>query len=84
MMKIPGLHIIKEKAASAFRSVDNVMRDQAVSTIEYEADELDHIFTLLVLGMFVGIPSPPIHILSLIHISEPTRQVLVSRMPSSA
>jgi hypothetical protein len=62
MMKIPCLHIIKEKAASAYRSVDNVMRDQAVSTIEYEADELDHIFTLLVLGMFVGIPSPPIHI----------------------
>ena len=26
----------------------------------------------------------PMHILSLIHISEPTRQVLVSRMPSSA
>lgn len=38
------------------------MRGQAVSAMEYESDELDHIFTLLVLGMFVGIPSPPIHI----------------------
>jgi len=61
-LKIPGIHIIKEKAEAAFRAADEVMRGKAVSAIEYEAGELDHIFSLLVLGMFVGIPSPPIHI----------------------
>jgi len=38
------------------------MRSKAVETIEYEAKELDNIFAILVLGAFIGIPSPPIHI----------------------
>ena len=59
---MPGLDTMKEKIAAAFRAVDAVMRGKAVSAMEYEAAELDHIFALLVLGMFVGIPSPPIHI----------------------
>lgn len=61
-MKLPGIHTIKAKTAAAFKVADEVMRSKAVNAIEYETGELDHIFTLLVLGMFVGIPSPPIHI----------------------
>ena len=38
------------------------MRCKAVATIEYEVEELDNIFAILVLGAFIGIPSPPIHI----------------------
>jgi hypothetical protein len=38
------------------------MRAKAVDIIEYEAEELDNIFGILVLGAFVGIPSPPIFI----------------------
>lgn len=38
------------------------MRAKAVATIEYETEELDNIFAILVLGAFIGIPSPPIHI----------------------
>jgi hypothetical protein len=38
------------------------MRAKAVETIEYEVEELDNIFGILVLGAFIGIPSPPIHI----------------------
>lgn len=38
------------------------MRNKAVATIEYEVEELDNIFAILVLGAFIGIPSPPIHI----------------------
>jgi hypothetical protein len=33
-----------------------------VETIEFEAEELDHIFGILVLGSFVGLPSPPMQI----------------------
>ena len=61
-MTIPCIGIIKEKVKAAFSAADEVMRGRAVNAMEYEAGELDHIFTLLVLGMFVGIPSPPIHI----------------------
>ena len=38
------------------------MRGRAIETVEYELEELDNIFGILVLGVFVGIPSPPIHI----------------------
>lgn len=38
------------------------MRNRAVETVEYELDELDNIFGILVLGAFIGIPAPPIHI----------------------
>jgi late competence protein required for DNA uptake (superfamily II DNA/RNA helicase) len=61
-MPIRPYKTIKEKVMTVIKAADDVMRGQAVSAMEYESDELDHIFTLLVLGMFVGIPSPPIHI----------------------
>lgn len=53
---------IKDKIVSLFKDTDAVMRGKAVETIEYEARELDNIFGILVLGAFIGIPSPPIHI----------------------
>jgi hypothetical protein len=59
---IPILNSIKDKMASAFHVADEVMRGKAVETIEYEVAELDNIFAILVLGAFIGIPSPPIHI----------------------
>ena len=48
--------------ALAFHAADEVMRAKAVGTIEYEVGELENIFAILVLGVFIGIPSPPIHI----------------------
>ena len=56
------LKTIKEKIVSVFNVADEVMRSKAVETIEYEVGELDNIFAILVLGAFIGIPSPPIHI----------------------
>ena len=56
------LKTLKEKIVSAFNVADEVMRSKAVETIEYEVGELDNIFAILVLGAFIGIPSPPIHI----------------------
>lgn len=40
----------------------DVFRAKAVSTIEVELEEMEHIFGLLVLGSFVGMPSPPAHL----------------------
>ena len=59
---IPIINSLKDKIISAFHVADEVMRGKAVETIEYEVGELDNIFAILVLGAFIGIPSPPIHI----------------------
>lgn len=56
------LNSIKHKIITVFKTTDAVMRGRAVETIEYELEELDNIFGILVLGAFIGIPSPPIHI----------------------
>jgi hypothetical protein len=59
---MPIVKTFKDKIVSAFRVADEVLRSKAVETIEYEVGELDNIFAILVLGAFIGIPSPPIHI----------------------
>jgi hypothetical protein len=59
---MPLINTLKHKIASAFNVADEVMRSKAVETIEYEVEELDNIFAILVLGAFIGIPSPPVHI----------------------
>jgi hypothetical protein len=59
---MPIVKTVKDKIVSAFQLADEVMRSKAVETIEYEVGELDNIFAILVLGAFIGIPSPPIHI----------------------
>ena len=59
---LPLINTLKHKIVSAFHVADGVMRSKAVETIEYEVEELDNIFAILVLGAFIGIPSPPIHI----------------------
>lgn len=61
-MVLSILNSIKGRFASAFQAADKVMRGKAVETIEYEVGELENIFAILVLGAFIGIPSPPIHI----------------------
>jgi len=59
---MPIVKTIKDKIVSAFNVADEVMRGKAVETIEYEVGELDNIFAILVIGAFIWIPSPPIHI----------------------
>ena len=59
---MPLLNTVKDKIVSAFNVADEVMRSKAVETVEYEVGELDNIFAILLLGAFIGIPSPPIHV----------------------
>jgi hypothetical protein len=51
-----------DKIKSFFKSLDEIYRSKSTDILEWEAEELENIFALLVLGVFVGIPSPPIHI----------------------
>lgn len=52
----------KSKLAELWRLADRIARGQAAETLEHETEELRHIFALLVLGVFVGLPSPPVQI----------------------
>ena len=45
-----------------FRGMGTVNRENATRIIEYEIEELEHIFALLLFGSFTGMPSPPVHI----------------------
>ena len=59
---VPVLDSIRRLIVRAIKSTDAVMPSRAIETVEYEIDELDNIFGILVLGAFIGIPAPPIHI----------------------
>ena len=51
-----------DKIKVFFKSLDEIYRSKSTDILEWEAEELENIFALLVLGVFVVIPSPPIHI----------------------
>ena len=56
------LRYIRKKGLSFWDTAGVVARSKAVETIEYETAELENIFGVLVLGAFIGVPSPPIQI----------------------
>ncbi|MFA5027952.1 MAG: hypothetical protein WC713_08735 [Candidatus Methylomirabilota bacterium] len=44
---------------TAFRVVVQVQRGKASGMLEFELKELENLFTILLLGSLVGLPSPP-------------------------
>ena len=78
------LKAIKDKIIAAFKISDEVMRAKAVETIEYEVEELDNIFAILVLGAFIGIPSPPIHItMDLLPVMDDEFQIMLEKVTTA-
>jgi hypothetical protein len=53
---------IKEMIVEIWKVGDRVGRSKAVEVIESEVEEMENIFGILVLGSFVGMPSPPMQI----------------------
>ncbi|MBI9082815.1 MAG: hypothetical protein JEZ11_04410 [Desulfobacterales bacterium] len=51
-----------KKIRRFWQVADAVGRGRAVDVLEHETEELENIFALMVLGSFVGLPSPPIQI----------------------
>jgi len=56
------LKFIVEKIREIWKIGDEISRSKAVETIESELEEMENIFGVLVLGSFVGMPSPPMQI----------------------
>ncbi|RMD96199.1 MAG: hypothetical protein D6814_11825 [Calditrichaeota bacterium] len=50
------------KLRQGWRVFDRAAREKAVDIIEWETIEMENIFGLLVLGSFVGLPSPPMQV----------------------
>jgi len=53
---------LKNWLVESWKTVDRVGRSKAVECLESEVEELENIFGVLVLGSFVGMPSPPMQI----------------------
>ncbi len=78
------LKYIIDKFTAFFKIMDAVMRGKAVESIEYEIEELDHIFGILVLGSFIGIPSPPIHItLDLLPVMKKELNIMIEKITTA-
>ena len=75
---------LKDQIRDAFKITDRTMRARAVDIIDYEVEELDNIFGILVLGAFVGIPSPPIYISTqLLPLMEQELGVMLSKVATA-
>ena len=61
-MKNKLLNKIKKTLKHHWQLYDEAVKETAVGSIEYEVGEMENIFGLLVLGSFVGLPSPPMQI----------------------
>lgn len=74
------VNIFLRKLRSAWRVMVQVHRERAVGMLEFELKELENIFTLLLLGGFVGLPSPPAPIaIELLPLLEREIAVMLSR-----
>ncbi len=68
------------KLKRAWQIMGQVNRERAVGMLEFELKELENIFTLLILGGFVGMPSPPAPIaIELLPLLEREMAVMLSR-----
>ena len=56
------LRKITQSILQAWRTADAAARAKSVDILEHEVGELENIFALLVLGVFVGMPAPPVQI----------------------
>ncbi|RLC31541.1 MAG: hypothetical protein DRH32_04075 [Deltaproteobacteria bacterium] len=70
--------------ARAWRVTDQVARDRATGAVEYEAEERENIFSILVLGIFIGIPAPPVQVtLELLPYMEHELQIMTKKITTA-
>lgn len=69
------------RLAELGRNLAQVDRDKATGLLEFELLELENIFALLVLGSFIGLPAPPVHLtLQLLPHMERELQLMLERV----
>jgi hypothetical protein len=81
---VKSLSDILDRLREAFSSLDEVQRRQAVDLVQWEHDELRHIFALLVLGSATGMPAPPPEIgLGLLPLMEEDMMMMMDRVETA-
>lgn len=60
MKKLTGK--IKDKLVSGWSFYDSMAKSTFVDKIEFELGEMENMFGLIVLGSFIGLPSPPMNL----------------------
>ncbi|THB70183.1 MAG: hypothetical protein D6E12_03130 [Desulfovibrio sp.] len=64
-----------------WRLFDAVNKHRATELLEWETRELENIFSILVLGSFVGIQAPPMHLsLELLPDMENELEIMLNRV----
>lgn len=67
-----------------FHDMGTVNRENATRIIEYEIEEMEHIFALLLFGSFTGMPSPPVHItLQLLPLMEKELELMFTKVATA-
>jgi len=51
--------LVFRKLSSIFDAVISLFKGRSIEYIEIELRELENVFALIVLGSFIGLPSPP-------------------------
>jgi hypothetical protein len=51
---------LKSIITKNFRELDKIHRDKAIEDLQWEVQELKHIFAITTMGFFVGLPSAPL------------------------
>jgi len=71
---------VLDKIRAIIGIIAQVNREKATEMLEFELKELENIFSLLILGGFVGMPSPPVPIaIELLPFMERELTVMLSR-----
>jgi len=83
-MMPPTIGRLTAPIVKALKMAEAVMGHRAVDTIECELEELENIFGILVLGAFVGIPSPPVHVMmALFPLMEDEMQIMLEKVATA-
>jgi len=56
------INAVKKIILSMWRNADEFSREKALRIVDSELEELENIFGILVLGSYVGFPSPPMQV----------------------
>ncbi len=51
---------IPEQLRVSVKEIDRIHRQKAIDDLEWEMQELKHVFALLTIGSFIGIPAAPL------------------------
>mgnify|MGYP004231649315 CR=1 FL=1 len=80
MKKKSKLKKVSENLKKAIDGMGEGFRSSSTQAMQFELKEMENVFCLLILGSFVGIPSPPTFLsLNLLPHLEKEIQVMLSR-----